>query len=339
MDEDTLLSDAEEAEEAEVADGEEEGEAGVEDAEEAADGEAEGEEEREAGAEDVDMPDDDEIGSREASEAREASGVKRCSCGLFLEICLVGLHTCNLCRRRHIKAPEPVYRCDKCDFDLCEDCYAIEESNSSGEEDGKEDDGKALTPRPPSLPPPPWRVKRKPPNAALAAQPQTPPWDDKEERSPPDEEAEQEEQVDKDVSFAKQWAEMQQKAYRSEKSRKRKDHSQSLPAEPAAPSAKEAAISLGARLLGRWTNKQTKAKNQQWHEITLAGDNKLMCHSWTDNKPDAKRTTRITIENGEAKWGKGEVKLDLQSLTSTKLTWVWKERNTTWDWHRGWDKM
>jgi hypothetical protein len=66
----------------------------------------------------------------------------RCKMGHPLSYCVPGRDTSNICDgcgREEIRAPEPVFRCERCDYDLCQWCYKRgardqdEESQYSGE--------------------------------------------------------------------------------------------------------------------------------------------------------------------------------------------------------------
>lgn len=92
-------------------------------------------------------------------------------------------------------------------------------------------------------------------------------------------------------------------------------------------------------LVGRWRTslRNSKLKKKQWHEIKEKGaDGDLSCRTWSSNS-EPPRNTRISVKNGQVMWGKGEVRLDLDSLeVEVKIIWKFESKGSCWIWQRGW---
>lgn len=85
-------------------------------------------------------------------------------------------------------------------------------------------------------------------------------------------------------------------------------------------------------LLGCWSGIDPKGQ-QQWHKIMAVAHDVLRCLTSTEGRNWEERCTRIRITQGQVLWGKGEVRLDVNSLTDSSLAWV-SDRGTKWKWQR-----
>mmetsp|Transcript_94446 Transcript_94446/g.262296 ORF Transcript_94446/g.262296 Transcript_94446/m.262296 type:complete len:410 (-) Transcript_94446:15-1244(-) len=88
-----------------------------------------------------------------------------------------------------------------------------------------------------------------------------------------------------------------------------------------------------ARLIGHWSGVHPKGW-RQWHHIVDAGPaGVLICYTDTENSGE-QHVTRLRSVGEDVLWGKGDLYLDLSSLSDRRIVWLSSRTSGRFQWHR-----